>query len=179
MDRAAILACPIMVVRVVMYAAPPTESPEETLAASYLPPPREGDRSGRCRCGVQTLSSSDVWTGPLCPQRRTDISRTSASYHLRKSFDHPTAYAANSSSSALASFRSRVSKPSVNHPYTGATSSRACRTLLWSRHSRAMLTAARSSMTFACSARATESARRKRPRPRLCPWQNGQAEALP
>ena len=50
--------------------------------------------------------------------------------HLRKSFDHPTAYAANSSSSALASFRSRVSKPSVNHPYTGASSSRASCTLL-------------------------------------------------
>ena len=28
-------------------------------------------------------------------------------------------YAANSSSSAFASFRSRVSKPSVNHPYAG------------------------------------------------------------
>jgi hypothetical protein len=35
------------------------------------------------------------------------------------------AYAANSSSNAFASFRSRVSNPSVNHPYTGANSSRA------------------------------------------------------
>jgi hypothetical protein len=31
--------------------------------------------------------------------------------------------------SAFASFRSRVSKPSVNHPYNGASSSRACCTL--------------------------------------------------
>ena len=33
---------------------------------------------------------------------------------------------ANSSSSAFASFRSRVSSPSVNQSYTGARSSRAC-----------------------------------------------------
>jgi len=39
------------------------------------------------------------------------------------------AYAANSSKSAFASFRSRVSNLSVNHPYTGASSSRACCTL--------------------------------------------------
>ena len=32
--------------------------------------------------------------------------------------------AANSSSNAFASFRSRVSNPSVNQPYTGARSSR-------------------------------------------------------
>ena len=38
MDRAAILACPIMVVGVVMYAAPPNQVSEETLAVSYLPP---------------------------------------------------------------------------------------------------------------------------------------------
>jgi hypothetical protein len=36
---------------------------------------------------------------------------------------------ANSSSNAFASFRSRVSNPSVNHPYTGANSSRASPTL--------------------------------------------------
>jgi hypothetical protein len=35
-------------------------------------------------------------------------------------------YDANSSSSAFASFRSSVSNPSVNHPYTGASSSRDC-----------------------------------------------------
>ena len=35
-------------------------------------------------------------------------------------------HAANSCRSAFASFRSRVSNPSVNHPYTGASSSRAC-----------------------------------------------------
>ena len=33
---------------------------------------------------------------------------------------------ANSSSNAFASFRSSVSQPSVNQPYTGASSSRAC-----------------------------------------------------
>ena len=46
------------------------------------------------------------------------------------------AYAANSSSNVFASFRSRVSNPSVNHPYTGANSSRACCVLPWSRHTR-------------------------------------------
>jgi hypothetical protein len=35
------------------------------------------------------------------------------------------AHAANSSSNAFASFRSSVSNPSVNQPYTGARSSRA------------------------------------------------------
>jgi hypothetical protein len=40
-------------------------------------------------------------------------------------------------SSAFASFRSRVSNPSVNQSYTGASSSRACRTLPWSRQKRA------------------------------------------
>ena len=59
-------------------------------------------------------------------------------------------YAANSSSNAFASFRSRVSNPSVNQPYTGASSSRACRTLPWSRQRRARLMAARSSQDFAC-----------------------------
>jgi hypothetical protein len=37
MDRAAILACPIMVVGVVMYAAPPNQASEETPAASCSP----------------------------------------------------------------------------------------------------------------------------------------------
>ena len=41
-------------------------------------------------------------------------------------------YEASPSSSALAPFRSRVSKPSVNRPYTGASSSRACYGLPWS-----------------------------------------------
>jgi hypothetical protein len=40
-------------------------------------------------------------------------------------------------SSAFASFRSRVSNPSVNQSYTGAPSSRACRTFPWSRQKRA------------------------------------------
>ena len=56
---------------------------------------------------------------------------------LSRAIAAPEIYAANSSSSALASFRSRVSKPSVNHPYTGANSSRACCTLPWSRQRRA------------------------------------------
>jgi hypothetical protein len=45
----------------------------------------------------------------------------------------------NSSSSAFASFRSRVSKPSVNQPYTTASSSRACCVLSRDRQSRAHL----------------------------------------
>src|SRR6516165_8898774 len=57
---------------------------------------------------------------------------------------------ANSSSSTFASLTSRVSNPSVNHPYTGANSSRACCTLPWSRQRRAMLIAARSSQDLAC-----------------------------
>ena len=59
-------------------------------------------------------------------------------------------HAANSCSSAFASFRSRVSNPSVNHPYTGANSSRACCILPWSRQRRARLMEARSSQDFAC-----------------------------
>ena len=43
-----------------------------------------------------------------------------------------------------------MSNPSVNHPYTGANSSRACRTLPWSRQRRARLMAARNSQEFAC-----------------------------
>ena len=46
-------------------------------------------------------------------------------------------HAANSSNNAFASFRSRVSKPSANQPYTGANSSRACCPLPWSRQKRA------------------------------------------
>src|SRR6478672_1776665 len=68
---------------------------------------------------------------------------------------------ASSSNSAFASFRSRVSKPSVNQPYTGASSSRACCTLPWSRQRCARLTAARSSQDFAYCCRATERARSK------------------
>src|SRR5262249_16061924 len=58
-------------------------------------------------------------------------------------------YVTNSSSNAFASFRSRVSKPSVNHPYTGASSSRACSTLSWSRQRQARLVEARSSSSLA------------------------------
>src|SRR5262249_15339234 len=54
MDRAAILACPIMVVGVVMYAAPPNQVSKET-------PPREGDRIGRCRCWVIFDRSERLW----------------------------------------------------------------------------------------------------------------------
>src|SRR6516164_11128361 len=50
----------------------------------------------------------------------------------------------NSSRSTFASFTSFVSNPSVNHPYTGANSSRACCTLPWSRQRRARLMEARS-----------------------------------
>src|SRR6516164_5651690 len=56
---------------------------------------------------------------------------------------------ASASSSTFASFRSRVSKPSVNQPYTGASSSRACCDLPLSRQRRAMLIAARSSSDLA------------------------------
>src|SRR5262249_21364705 len=64
--------------------------------------------------------------------------------------DYPSV--CNSSSNAFASIRSRVSNPSVNHPYTGASSSRACCTLPWSRQRRARLTAASSSRPFALCA---------------------------
>jgi hypothetical protein len=67
----------------------------------------------------------------------------------------------NSSISSFASFRSRVSNPSVNHPYTGASSSRACCILPRERQRRARLMAARSSQDLACCCRATESARSK------------------
>jgi hypothetical protein len=66
------------------------------------------------------------------------------------SYSSTNRYAANSSSNAFASFRSRVSNPSVNHPNTGASSSRASLTLPWSRQRRARLTAARSSQDLAC-----------------------------
>ena len=52
---------------------------------------------------------------------------------------------ASSSSSALASFRSGVSKPSVNQVWTGARRSRALERLPWSRHDRARSVVARSS----------------------------------
>src|SRR6516162_7312427 len=54
------------------------------------------------------------------------------------------AHVASCSSNAFASFRSRVSNPSVNQPQTGANNSRACRTLPWSRQRRARLMEARS-----------------------------------
>jgi hypothetical protein len=53
------------------------------------------------------------------------------------------------SSNALASFRTGVSKPSVNQPYIGARRSRAASRLPCSRQSRARLTAARSSQNSA------------------------------
>src|SRR6516164_4814201 len=56
-----------------------------------------------------------------------------------------SAHAASSSSSAFASFRSGVSKPSVNQPQTGASRSRASPRRPCSRHSRARLVAARNS----------------------------------
>ena len=69
MDRAAILACPITVVGVVMYAAPPNQVSEET-------PPREGDRIGRCRCWVQNRKSRLVlmWSAlPPKPERALGV----------------------------------------------------------------------------------------------------------
>ena len=54
----------------------------------------------------------------------------------------------NSSNSALACWRSAVSKPSVNQLYTGASSSRASVALPCCRHRRARLKAARSSQRF-------------------------------
>jgi hypothetical protein len=63
---------------------------------------------------------------------------------------HAPRHQPSSLSSAFASFRSRVSNPSVNHAYTGASSSRACCTFPWSRQRRARLIAARSSNDFAC-----------------------------
>ena len=60
---------------------------------------------------------------------------------------HP--HDASASSSSLASFRSSVSKPSVNHPETGARRASASSRLPWSAHSHARLVAARSSQDFA------------------------------
>ena len=65
---------------------------------------------------------------------------------------------ANVPSRAFASFRSCVSNPSVNQPYKGASSSRACCGLSWSRQRRAMLITARSWRDFACCLRETASA---------------------
>src|SRR5262245_30734757 len=56
----------------------------------------------------------------------------------------------NSSHRALASFKSVVSNPSVNHPYTGASRSWASWRLPCCCHRRAKLVAARSSQDFAC-----------------------------
>src|SRR4029077_8882239 len=61
----------------------------------------------------------------------------------------------NSSSNAFATFRSRVSNPSLNHLYTGARRSRACFGLPCERQSRARLVAARSSQDLAFCRRAT------------------------
>jgi hypothetical protein len=58
-------------------------------------------------------------------------------------------HAASSPSSAFASCRTGVAKPSVNQPYTGARRSRASPRLPWSRHSRARPMTARSSQSFA------------------------------
>jgi hypothetical protein len=49
----------------------------------------------------------------------------------------------------------------VNQPYTGASGSRACCTLRWSRQRRARLVAARSSHDFACCRPEIASARSK------------------
>jgi hypothetical protein len=57
----------------------------------------------------------------------------------------PDARHANSLSNSFACFKSNVSNPSVNQASTGASRSWACCLLPWSRHSRAMLVAARSS----------------------------------
>jgi hypothetical protein len=69
--------------------------------------------------GVSAVAAlfSFRWAGRFTLARPEQVQRNGC---------HLAFYAANSSSSALASFRSRVSKPSVNQPYTGASSSRAC-----------------------------------------------------
>src|SRR5262249_6167721 len=101
-----------------------------------------------------------------CHSRKCSC-RTDNSYHghlpqrLEELIQRPQRYTFNSSSSTFASLRSSVSNPSVNHPYTGASSSRASSTLHWSRQRRARLMAARSSQDFACCWRATASARSK------------------
>jgi hypothetical protein len=61
---------------------------------------------------------------------------------------------ASSSSSAFASFRSGVSKPSVNQPYTDASRLRASARRPWSRRSSARLAAARNSQSLASCFRA-------------------------
>src|SRR6516164_8698100 len=66
----------------------------------------------------------------------------------------------SSSSSAFASLRSGVSKPSVNQPYTGSSRWRASAGWPWSRRSRARLIAARDSHILASCSRAMLSASR-------------------
>src|SRR5215475_7785970 len=65
---------------------------------------------------------------------------------------------ANSSNNALASFKSAVSNPSVNHPYTGASRSWASWRLPCCCHSRARLVAVRNSKDLACCIRAISRA---------------------
>ena len=60
--------------------------------------------------------------------------------------------------SALASRRSGVSNPSVNHSFKGVKSSRASAHLDWLFHRRARATLARSSYDLACWRRATSTA---------------------
>jgi len=57
-------------------------------------------------------------SGPLrsASDRRVALPQNDATCHYRKSGCHPMAYQTSSLSKALASFRSRVSKPSVNRP---------------------------------------------------------------
>ena len=67
-------------------------------------------------------------------------------------------YPPSSSSSALASCKSAVSKPSVNQPQTDASSSRAAVRLPWRCHSRLRLIATHSSSALACWRRVTARA---------------------
>ncbi len=69
----------------------------------------------------------------------------------------------SSSSSFFASFKSTVSNPSVNQPYTGTSTSRASVRRPCSPHSQARLIAARNSYALACCVRATRNASWKAP----------------
>jgi len=82
---------------------------------------------------------------------QSHLTETSSLFPALEVYARP---ASNASSRALASLKSAVSKPSLNQPYTGASSSRASLYLPCCCHRRARLVAARSSQDFACCCRA-------------------------
>jgi hypothetical protein len=102
-----------------------------------------------CCCGFFPSPAELRAVNPKCGAKsKADISRFRRR-DLRGRFEI-RCQACSASSNVLASFRSRVSNPSVNQPYTGASSSRACCGFRWWRQRRARLIAARSSQDLAC-----------------------------